>query len=68
MANAEIFSFFFGIKPPGEAFTERKVKGQGSGFCVDGQEGVILTNAHVPWRAKRKVMLGVRDCLCTVFA
>ncbi|CAK9105009.1 Putative serine protease HhoA [Durusdinium trenchii] len=44
IANADLFSFFFGLRPD----AERKIKGQGSGFCVDAEKGVILTNAHVP--------------------
>ncbi|CAE7447384.1 hhoA [Symbiodinium natans] len=50
--NADIFSFFFGIKPEVNQ-KERKIKGQGSGFCVDGAAGVVLTNAHVVQGADR---------------
>lgn len=50
--NADIFSFFFGIRPD-RSSPERKIKGQGSGFCVDASNGVILTNAHVVQGADR---------------
>lgn len=46
MDDADIFSFFFGVKPHAKQ-QERKIRGHGSGFCVDGVAGVILTNAHV---------------------
>eukprot|EP00913_Durusdinium_trenchii_P031153 g29171.t1 len=49
IANADLFSFFFGLRPD----AERKIKGQGSGFCVDAEKGVILTNAHVVQSADR---------------
>lgn len=49
--NADI-SFFFGIRPD-RSSPERKIKGQGSGFCVDASNGVILTNAHVVQGADR---------------
>lgn len=52
IGNADIFSFFFGIKPEINQ-QERKIKGQGSGFCVDGAVGVVLTNAHVVQGADR---------------
>eukprot|EP00933_Yihiella_yeosuensis_P076519 TRINITY_DN86324_c0_g1_i1.p1 TRINITY_DN86324_c0_g1~~TRINITY_DN86324_c0_g1_i1.p1 ORF type:complete len:386 (-),score=60.54 TRINITY_DN86324_c0_g1_i1:52-1155(-) len=48
--NSDIFSFFFGIRPEQQ---ERRVKGHGSGFCIDGSKGVILTNAHVVQGADR---------------
>ncbi|CAJ1399590.1 unnamed protein product [Effrenium voratum] len=51
LGNAEIFSFFFGVRP--ERTQERTRKGQGSGFCVDGKAGFILTNAHVVQGADR---------------
>jgi len=44
--NSDIFSFFFGVKPQARQ-QERKIHGHGSGFCIDGAAGVILTNAHV---------------------
>lgn len=46
MDDADIFSFFFGVKPHAKQ-QERKIRGHGSGFCIDGVAGVILTNAHV---------------------
>eukprot|EP00929_Paragymnodinium_shiwhaense_P059775 TRINITY_DN29915_c0_g1_i1.p1 TRINITY_DN29915_c0_g1~~TRINITY_DN29915_c0_g1_i1.p1 ORF type:complete len:472 (-),score=76.90 TRINITY_DN29915_c0_g1_i1:89-1504(-) len=49
--NADIFSFFFGFKP--ERKQERRVRGHGSGFCIDGNTGLILTNAHVVQGADR---------------
>jgi serine protease Do len=42
----EFFEDFFnrkGSRPP----TERKVSAQGSGFVIDGREGLIVTNNHV---------------------
>jgi len=51
--NSDIFSFFFGIKPEHAPRQERRVMGHGSGFCVDGAAGVILTNAHVVQGADR---------------
>lgn len=50
--NSDIFSFFFGVRPHGKQ-QERKIHGHGSGFCVDGVTGVILTNAHVVQDADR---------------
>jgi S1-C subfamily serine protease len=50
--NSDVFSFFFGVKPHGTQ-QERKVQGHGSGFCVDGKDGIILTNAHVVQDADR---------------
>lgn len=50
--NSDIFSFFFGVKPDVRQ-QERKVRGHGSGFCIDGVTGVILTNAHVVQDADR---------------
>mmetsp|Transcript_29902 Transcript_29902/g.95348 ORF Transcript_29902/g.95348 Transcript_29902/m.95348 type:complete len:450 (-) Transcript_29902:152-1501(-) len=41
--DADVFSFFFGVKPDQ---SERKVEGHGTGFCVE-PSGIILTNAHV---------------------
>lgn len=51
-ADADVFSFFFGIKPDAGP-KERKVHGSGSGFCIDGASGIILTNAHVVQNADR---------------
>eukprot|EP00929_Paragymnodinium_shiwhaense_P008173 TRINITY_DN112117_c0_g1_i1.p1 TRINITY_DN112117_c0_g1~~TRINITY_DN112117_c0_g1_i1.p1 ORF type:complete len:459 (-),score=51.98 TRINITY_DN112117_c0_g1_i1:104-1480(-) len=31
----------------GRSPRERKVEGHGSGFCIEGEKGIILTNAHV---------------------
>lgn len=50
--NSDIFSFFFGIKPESTR-QERRVMGHGSGFCIDGAAGVILTNSHVVQGADR---------------
>lgn len=50
--NSDIFSFFFGVRPQGRQ-QEHKIQGHGSGFCVDGNTGVILTNAHVVQDADR---------------
>uniref|UniRef100_A0A7S4PZV0 PDZ domain-containing protein n=1 Tax=Alexandrium monilatum TaxID=311494 RepID=A0A7S4PZV0_9DINO len=50
--NADIFSFFFGVRPEARR-QERRVSGHGSGFCIDGNSGVILTNAHVVQGADR---------------
>merc|ERR1740121_980103 len=44
--DADLFAFFFGVRPE-KGKKERKVRGHGSGFCIDGQNGIILTNAHV---------------------
>lgn len=55
-ADADVFSFFFGVRPdagPREGPKERKVHGSGSGFCIDGASGIILTNAHVVQNADR---------------
>jgi len=49
--NSDVFSFFFGIKP--DMKKERRVHGHGSGFCIDGVNGVVLTNAHVVQGADR---------------
>jgi len=49
--NSDVFSFFFGVKPGKQQ--ERKISGHGSGFCIDGANGVILTNAHVVQDADR---------------
>lgn len=51
MDNADLFSFFFGIRPEGRQ--ERKIRGHGSGFCIDGNLGIVLTNAHVVQGADR---------------
>lgn len=48
----DLFAFFFGVRPE-NGRKERKVRGHGSGFCVDGQNGIILTNAHVVQGADR---------------
>eukprot|EP00971_Amphidinium_carterae_P277538 5508405-Amphidinium_carterae.1 len=45
MDNSDVFSFFFGIRPERQQ-QERRVRGHGSGFCVDGKKGLMLTNAH----------------------
>lgn len=47
--NSDIFSFFFGTKPDAK---EHKVRGHGSGFCIDAS-GLVLTNAHVVQNADR---------------
>lgn len=52
ISDGDIFSFFFGVKPEGRR-QERRVRSHGSGFCIDGQSGVILTNAHVVQGADR---------------
>jgi len=52
VADADLFSFFFGIRPDAGP-KERKVRGSGSGFCIDGANGIILTNAHVVQNADR---------------
>lgn len=49
--DADVFSFFFGIRP--EKTLQKKVHGHGSGFCIDGQAGIFLTNAHVVQSADR---------------
>mmetsp|Transcript_73850 Transcript_73850/g.175803 ORF Transcript_73850/g.175803 Transcript_73850/m.175803 type:complete len:459 (-) Transcript_73850:70-1446(-) len=46
MDNSDVFSFFFGIRPERQQ-QERRVRGHGSGFCIDGRKGLVLTNAHV---------------------
>lgn len=51
---------FFGNGFPGRIPSERKVAGQGSGFIVDGTNGIILTNAHVVSEAD-KVTVTLRD-------
>jgi serine protease Do len=42
----EFFDDFFS-KKGGRAPTERKVSAQGSGFVIDGKEGLVVTNNHV---------------------
>ena len=42
----EFFEDFFNRKG-GRAPAERKVTAQGSGFVIDGKEGLIVTNNHV---------------------
>lgn len=50
--NADIFSFFFGQRPDSR-IREKRVHGHGSGFCIDGTTGIVLTNAHVVQGADR---------------
>mmetsp|Transcript_64909 Transcript_64909/g.180643 ORF Transcript_64909/g.180643 Transcript_64909/m.180643 type:complete len:439 (+) Transcript_64909:57-1373(+) len=50
--NADLFSFFFGGRPDARR-RERRLRGHGSGFCIDGNTGMILTNAHVVQGADR---------------
>lgn len=40
------FEFFFG-KPQAPQERERPIRGMGSGFVIDADEGIIVTNAHV---------------------
>jgi serine protease Do len=43
----EFFEDFFNKRGGGKAPAERKVSSLGSGFVIDGKEGLIVTNNHV---------------------
>ncbi len=43
----EFFNDYFGKQQPGQNNPSRQVQSLGSGFVVDAQEGIIVTNNHV---------------------
>jgi S1-C subfamily serine protease len=51
-----MFRRFFGEDFFSQAPTERRLRGQGSGFIIDGN-GIILTNAHVVDKADRVTVI-----------
>ncbi len=43
----EFFDEYFGKQKPGESNPSHKVQSLGSGFVVDAEQGIIITNNHV---------------------
>ncbi|TXR50908.1 DegQ family serine endoprotease [Phyllobacterium endophyticum] len=43
----EFFDEYFGKQRPGESNPSRKVQSLGSGFVVDAEQGIVVTNNHV---------------------
>ncbi|SDN99888.1 DegQ family serine endoprotease [Phyllobacterium sp. OV277] len=43
----EFFDEYFGKQKPGESNPSRKVQSLGSGFVIDAEQGIVVTNNHV---------------------